>query len=105
MQLVVILVLSLAVFRVVRFILEDTLIREPREWARRKLMGPQPLTAPLPAWRRKGLELMECHWCMGVWVSAGAIGLACATWSVPQPFWSWLAVAGGAAALFEAFGD
>lgn len=98
-----ILLLSLVAFRVTRFILEDSLIEEPREWLRRKLIGiPKGINQPMPVWRRKLLEIIECPWCMSVWVSAGTVGLAWLTWDAPRPplFWEWLSVCAGSVILY-----
>ena len=98
-----VLLLSLVAFRVTRFILEDSLIEEPREWLRRKLIGiPKGINVPMPVWRRKLLEIIECPWCMTVWVSAGTVGLASVTWDAPRPplFWEWLAVCAGSVILY-----
>jgi hypothetical protein len=99
-----VLLLSLVAFRVTRFILEDSLIEEPREWVRRKLIGmPSSMAKPMPVWRRKLLEIVECPWCMSVWVSAGTVALAFFTWDAPRPplFWEWLFVCGASIILYH----
>jgi hypothetical protein len=89
--LLTVIALSLAVYRITRFVIDDTLIEEPRDWLRKKLVEGKSTTV-----RTKILDLMECPYCVSVWVAAGAVLLASWTWTVPEPFWSWLAVCGGA---------
>jgi Protein of unknown function (DUF1360) len=92
-----VILLSLAAFRITRFILEDSLIEEPRDWLKRRVQGKVADQRSLALWRRKVLELLECPWCMSVWISAGTVVLASFTWNAPRPplFWEWLFVCGG----------
>lgn len=94
---------AFAAFRVTRFLIEDSLIEEPREWIRRKLIG-HPTGAPMPVWRRKLLELIECPWCMSVWVSAATVLLGSLLWDAPRPplLVEWVVVCGMSIAIYMA---
>jgi hypothetical protein len=58
-------ILSLAVFRVVRLIIEDTLLEPLREKTIFKL---HPTDSKIR-------ELFTCPWCIGFWLSCAAVGL------------------------------
>ena len=105
-MLTVLVVLSLASYRITRFLIEDDLIETPRGWLKTKIYKPNPDTLkPASRLRIKLVDLLECPYCMSVWISAAAVALACWTWSVPQPFWSWLAVCGGAMVVWQIVED
>jgi len=96
--LVVIVVLSLVVYRVTRFLIEDTLIDAPRMWLRKRIVGNVVGVAVsnTKPWRAKLIELSECPYCLSVWVSAATVLVAALTSNVPLPFWVWLGTCGGA---------
>lgn len=84
-------VMVLAVARINRFLTEDILFRPTREWIMTK-----------EAHWRKGrvgaisvTTLINCHWCSGIWVSAGVIGLTglIGVTSWVMWVWGWLALA------------
>lgn len=94
--LVVLIVLSFAVYRVTRFIVSDTLF----EGSRLKLI----------LWLReresmvagKLIDLIECCYCVSVWVATATVVLAdLFGMSVPEPFWVWLAICGGSMAIWN----
>lgn len=82
--------LSLVVYRVTRFVLRDTLIETQRDWVYGKLLDP-----PKP-WSDKLFELLSCPYCLSIWFAAAAVVGADQYTSVPLPWATWLAVAAGA---------
>lgn len=84
-------VLSAVVYRVTRFIIEDTLLDGPRE----KLLT---WLEEHPGFMNDKLYvLIECPFCVSIWVSAGAVALTdLVVDDVPVPVWTWLAAATGA---------
>lgn len=94
-------IFSLVVYRVTRFLIEDALIDRQRNWLKKKIMGGRIPGVrysenPTARWREKLHELTECPYCVSVWVALVSVGSArLAGASVPQPFWVWLASAGG----------
>lgn len=96
MILVPIVVLSFAVYRVTRFLLLDTMFEGTRLkvhlWFRER-------DGRLSNKVQDGLD---CHFCVSVWISAGAVALADVTgMSVPEPFWVWLAVCSGSLLMWR----
>jgi hypothetical protein len=63
------LVYALAVVRVTVFITKDDLIKEPREWLQRRIIG---VGRVVGTWRIKTLDLIDCPWCVSIYVSAVA---------------------------------
>lgn len=57
-------ILALAVFRVTRLLIEDSILEPLRE---RTTFQLDP--------RNKFRELLECPWCLGMWISFAAAGL------------------------------
>lgn len=85
--------LAFVVYRITRFLIEDTLLEEPRYWLERKVRGST--IPPKSGLRKKLLALMECPYCVSVWVAAGTVALATLTGvDVPHPFWTWLVACG-----------
>jgi len=87
MEMWLLVVISLLVYRVNRLIIRDTIFDKPRaafiNWA-------------LP--RRGGsavVDLITCPFCLGVWVSAVATAVASHITTVPLPMFVWLASAAG----------
>jgi len=97
--LVVIVVLSPIVYRVTRFLIEDTLIDTPRMWLRKRIVGNVVGVAVsnTKPWRAKLIELSECPYCLSVWVCGATVLAATFVWprQVPLPFWVWLGTCGG----------
>lgn len=96
MWLMQLLVLGAVTYRVTRFIIRDTLIDGLRWKVRTKLLNGDPSLV-----RQKLMELLSCPYCLGIWVSAGAVGITLAFDDLPQPVWSWLAVAAIALAFWR----
>jgi len=84
-------VLSLVVYRITRFLIDDDLINEPRAWLQRTIAG----GVRGRALRIKLLELMQCPYCVSVWVGAGVVLLASILSTVPYPVLTWGAACGG----------
>lgn len=64
--------LGFAVFRVTRFLLKDTLIERQRMWLLHRIAkakaGPGGMPDVSP-WRMKLLQLVQCAWCLSIWVA------------------------------------
>lgn len=86
--------LSLATWRVTRFAISDNLIHGFRLWLHYRILGDGKR-----AWRAKLHELITCWWCLSVWVAAGVVAVVDQFTIVPLPWLMWLAVAGGAMAV------
>lgn len=97
--LVLVVILGVFAFRVTRFIVADSLIEGTREKFLTWLLGPK----NLPLWRDKLAELLTCYWCVGVWVSLGAVVVAWGAWPWQLGRAGWLAV--GATAGVQAFAN
>lgn len=105
-------IFSLVTYRATRFLIEDSLIDTPRDWLKKtvimrgKIPGVRYNPNPTPAWRSKLYELTECPYCVSVWVALASVGCARLTGaSVPQPFWVWLASAGGCMIVWSVVED
>lgn len=120
-------VLSLAVYRLTRLVVKDTL--PPALWLRDRLAGGwrkptedewrtirnpgtelanpvQSIDGQAQVWIiRAGwspdwlAELITCPWCASGWVSGGLVGLSAWLYSVPAPLLMWPAVWGAGALL------
>ena len=66
---ILIVLLSAAVYRVTRFLINDTLISEQRRWVKLKLMG----NGDVGPVRVKLLDLLSCPYCLSVWVAAAGV--------------------------------
>ena len=55
----------------------------------------------IAGWRMKLYELLDCHYCMSVYVGAGAVALTDWQTSVPLPVWAWLCASAGAVVIWE----
>lgn len=97
MQVGLLIFLSLATYRVTRFVVEDTLIQHQRIWVLNRIMGRKPR-----AWREKLYELLSCKFCLSIWFAAGAVAITDAFTSVPLPVLMWLAVSAGALVIWRA---
>lgn len=91
-----ILMMSLAAYRVTRFLILDTLIDAPRIWLRFRILSGKPR-----AWKNKLTELMECKFCLSVWVAAAAVALTDQFTVVALPWLTWLAVCGLSLVVWE----
>lgn len=107
-----IVLLSLVVYRVTRFLIEDSLIEAQRNMVRRFILwgGPKRIIpdSEIPkfgneqrGWRGKLYELTSCRFCLSIWISAGAVALTDWQTSVPLPVWVWLAAAAGAVMIWR----
>lgn len=56
---------ALAVFRITRLIVDDTIIDAPRAAVLRRLDNAGPVGAKIA-------EGLDCYWCAGLWVAAAA---------------------------------
>lgn len=96
-ELSLIVLLSLTVYRATRFVTEDTLWEGTRQRLGDRILGTEPAV-----WRDKLYELLNCRYCLSVWMSAGAVAVADGFTSVPLPVFTWLAVAGGSMIVWKA---
>ena len=98
--LVLVIVLSAVTYRISRFLLLDTLIDTPREkvmvWLEEH---------PGRVWA-KMYELLDCPWCITIWIAAGVVALqVLVVEDVPVPVWTWLAVATGSLVWWRIIDD
>lgn len=102
-------ILVLASFRITRLLVYDTIT----EWMRRPFhkeieqVNEEGETEIFIEAKGRGLqkfigELLSCHWCTGVWVSALVYGTFLYV-PVLIPLWIVFAISGGAAILFKFF--
>lgn len=83
---------SLVVWRVVRFLLRDSLIEHQRQWLYGKLIGDMTHQSAL---RDKIYELLDCPYCLSIWCSAAVVAVADRYTSVPLPVYMWPAASAG----------
>ena len=81
---------SLCVYRVTRFVISDSLIEGTRTRIQDKLIDGEPGLV-----RDKIYELSTCAYCMSIWVAGITVTLAQIWVDVPLPVLVWLASAGG----------
>jgi Protein of unknown function (DUF1360) len=91
-----IVVLSLACYRVTRFVIRDTLWEHWRVKLGDRILGTSP-----KLWRDKLYDLLHCPYCLSVWVAAATVAAADGFVSVPLPLFSWLAVAAGSLVVWR----
>lgn len=96
MQVGLLFFLSLATYRVTRFVIEDTLIQHQRIWVLNRILGRKP-----SAWREKLHELLSCIFCLSVWCAGGAVAITNQFVSIPLPILMWLGVCGGSLVIFQ----
>lgn len=114
-ELLTFVVLTLVAARVTRFIFKDTMWKPTRD----KLIGwlEDPVKIRYGGspsveythrgrfqmfWRKKLAELIECPYCVSIWVAAGTVFVhRVVVEPLPQPVWYWLAVAMGAVVVLE----
>lgn len=115
-------VLTFTVMRVTRFIWMDDLIKEPRValkgWLQLGHIPDDIVGTPnMEEWlntyhnehprrelfRRKAFDLIDCGWCISIWVSALTVVAVYlfTDVSLPLPVFWWLALSGAAVALLE----
>lgn len=87
-----IVLLSLATYRITRLIVEDTIWHTWRVRLHAAILG----SGKQRLWRDKLHELISCPFCISVWVAAAVVAATDAFTSVPLPFAAWGAVAAGA---------
>lgn len=97
MPLILIVLLSAAVYRVTRFLILDTLIFEQRRWVKLKLMG----SGDVGPIRVKLLDLLSCPYCLSVWVAVAAVLITQQFVSIPLPVLAWLAICTGSLAFWR----
>lgn len=97
MPLILIVLLSAAVYRVTRFLILDTLIFEQRRWVKLKLMG----NGDVGPIRVKLLDLLSCPYCLSVWVAVAAVLITQQFVSIPLPVLAWLAICTGSLAFWR----
>lgn len=92
--------MSLTAYRATRFIIEDDLIEKPRTKLKFKILAPE-AGVPKSPFRVKVVDLLECPYCMSVWVTAGVF---LATWAftpIALPALSWGATCGAVMAWWR----
>lgn len=96
-DMLLIIVLSLAVYRINRFIIKDTIFDKPRaafiNWALPKRGG------------TTVVDLITCPFCIGVWAAAAATFSTAAITTVPVPVLMWLASAAGSMIVWRIIED
>lgn len=90
------LILGLVVYRVTRFIILDDLIEGTRDRVLNGLLAgrSEDELGSLPLWRRKLYTLLNCPFCVSIYVAAGVV--LAHRWIVeplPAPVWWWLGTA------------
>ena len=98
-DLLLIAVLALATHRVTRLLTRDQvpLIKRPRDWILawidpRDSAGQEVGHAPLGEFGRSIAYLVECDWCMSVWVGAALTWATATTVGLPWPWLVWPAL-------------
>ncbi len=91
MYLVIILALALAVYRVTRFWIKDTIIQNQRIWILNALLYRKKAGGKV---RQKLHELLECHYCVSAHVAWIGVVIAMQFTSIPMPVLVWLAAWG-----------
>lgn len=95
---------TLVVYRVARFIAEDSLIEGWRKAILFRLnakdassLNPRLRDDPREFFKGKAFELLQCPYCLTIWIGAGVVGIHL-IWldGLPVPVWWWLALSGGA---------
>lgn len=100
-------ILSAITYRITRLLIKDVIIERQRAWVYRKIAGkyiylhPDKSTHTLPAFREKILELLQCYWCLSIWVACAVTATADGWYSVPLPFLYPLALSAGAMLMVE----
>jgi len=95
-QLQLTIILSLACYRVTRFIVEDTLIAGFRIWLHTVILGRKPRL-----WREKLQELISCQFCISVWIAGALVSIADYFGPVALPGIQWAAVAAGSIIIWQ----
>lgn len=89
---VLLVAMSLTCYRIARLLIDDTIIATPRIWLHTLLLA----GAEKHPWKGKVQELLRCHSCLTVWISAGVVATVDQFAVVPLPFLAWPTVAAGA---------
>lgn len=89
MSLTLLAVVALANYRVVRFLIDDTLLDELRLALRRRLSSGNPGIV-----RVKLFDLTTCPYCISVWTAAALLAAVAQFAPVALPVLAWLAVCG-----------
>ena len=79
MYVIALVLMALATGRIIRFLVDDTLIDRQRDWVHSHLQG-------------KLFELASCPWCLSAYISGGVVLLTWIWQPLPLPLLAWLAV-------------
>lgn len=97
MEMVLLVVLSLATYRINRLIIRDTIFDRPRaaliNWLLPRRLG---------GW---AVDLITCPFCIGIWVSGACTIAATSAISVPIPVLFWMASAAGSMIVWSIIED
>lgn len=91
--------LTLAVWRVVRLYQTDTISKPLREKVNQRLMFSKNKNVVAGDGSRSGrirlwlIDLLSCQWCLGVWVAFGMLGVTWAATDLSLNAWSYIVVA------------
>ena len=103
--LILVVLMSLASYRATRFVIDDSLIDGPRDWFKRKVLHARPagpdFLPPETKGRAKLFELVECPYCMSVWIASAIVA---ATWiftPIALPVLVWGATCGAVMAWWR----
>jgi hypothetical protein len=88
-------VLSLVVYRVTRFIIEDTI------WERSRERMQNWLALRMTLWGDKLYELSTCPYCVSPYVAAVTVAVTAQFVNVPDPVLVWFAVLGGSMVVWR----
>lgn len=103
--LVLFIILSAVVYRVSRFIMLDDLIKGSRDWFFARLMKARK-DGSVALWRSKLAELLDCPWCLTVWVAGAVVAIHhFAVDPLPFPLWWVPALSGGALVFWSVIED
>lgn len=97
-------ILAFAVYRITRFLIHDTLIEKQRLWVYRKIAKAVPAEGGgyrIPEGRTKLLELLQCPWCLSIWIAAGTVFAASRRRSIPLPVIYFPALGGAAVYIWD----
>ena len=87
--------LSFVTYRVTRFLVRDTLIDKQRFKLHAALLSKS------KPWRNKLFELIDCPYCLSVWVAGASVLIANQFTAIRLPWMMWLAVAGGCLTVWQ----
>jgi len=95
-MLTLLVLLSLATYRITRLAISDSIFDTPRMWLHQYLLGK---TSKV---RWVFYQLITCQYCLSIWI-AGLITLGASTAvDIDLPFLMWMASAGGSVIIWNA---